>query len=123
MVCENCGKTMTNGTAVGSFYCNNCGNYENSQIQKDKVYTLAYNNTKHDHSEQTTYLIDEDKKIKMIFFTDGYEGTSAKDVKGILNFLGIKYFECVYGNGGFPEKYRKYKTYFMSGEEAPDFYY
>lgn len=143
MICEKCGTIMTNGTAIDSFYCIRCGNtvYSNtntdtleeiidivknskqlqSQMQKDKVYTLAYSSVKTDHSEQSTYLIDEDKKVKMMFYYDGYEGDSAKAVKGILDFLGVKCFECVYDK--FPEKYREYKTYFRDGDEAPDYYF
>lgn len=46
----------------------------------------------------------------MTFYTDGYNGISADYLKGILNFLGIKYFECVYTK--LPEKYYyEYKEY------------
>lgn len=72
----------------------------------NKTFTLVYNDSK----EQTTYLIDEENKIKITFYTDGYDGMSAKELKGILNFLGVKYFECVYTK--IPEKYyHEYKEF------------
>lgn len=80
----------------------------------NKIYTLACKSKANSYDEQETYLIDEDRKIKMYFYSDGYDGVDDKCVKSILDFLGIKYFECVYSN--FPEKYREYETYNICGE-------
>ena len=76
----------------------------------DKVYTLANIKTTNGYPEQTTILIDEINKTVATFWTDGFEGASAKEVKGILDFVGIKYNECEYTV--FPEKYLEgYKEY------------
>lgn len=140
VACEKCGNQMVqlvspgnNSYYTGWYYCTNCHIMENNKtlfnahenqdmiipipkiadnntIEFNKVYTLAYTKILSDHDEQTTRLIDEDKKIVMTFYTDGYDGINAKYLKGILNFLGVKYFECVYNK--FPEKYYKeYKEY------------
>ena len=113
--------------AVNASKCGNCGhalgvfsiipstddiceaNSISNSVSKNKIYTLAYNNIEHSVDEQMTYLIDEDKKTKLIFYTDGYDGLYADQVKNILDFLGIKYFECVYTK--LPEKYENYESY------------
>lgn len=75
-------------------------------IKSNKVYILAHNDEESNLAEIVTYLIDKDKKTKLVFWWDGYEGTSVKEVKMILEFLGIKYFECVCLK--LPAKYEEY---------------
>ena len=139
MICPNCGSTMVVGTPIDSFYCKKCNKYMMSNleeligknepevlitlgqianyIENNKKYTLVYTNQVDYHDEQTTLLIDEDKKIVSTFCTDGYYGIGANEIKGILNFLGIKYFERVYNK--IPENYfKEYKKYdWRSGNE------
>lgn len=126
MLCKVCGSTMVPlKEACGWHVCTNCYHLENfnklptiniidENNKADKVYILACSKKAHNTDEQRTYLIDEDKKIKLEFYSDGYEGITAEHLKGILNFLGIKYFECVYLK--LPEKYHyEYKSYNWRG--------
>ena len=64
----------------------------------DTKYTLVYNSKDDYYDSQMTYLIDTENKTYYKFYSDGYQGENIDHVKSILNFLGIKYFECVYSN-------------------------
>lgn len=126
IMCEKCGNIMNAVTA--GYVCSKCDNRidpfslkdqikiiptvpNNTTIENNnKIYTLVYTKKDYDHDEQYTYLIDEENKIYFSFYDDGYEGDSTDFVKCILNFLGIKYFECVYNK--LPDnKYKDYKLY------------
>ena len=92
--------------------CPKCGSKVKpyNESGANNIYTLAYTDKHRHNDEQITYLIDENKKLKFKFYDDGYEGVSADYLKGILDFLGIKYFECVYNK--FPsDYYKEYKDY------------
>jgi hypothetical protein len=131
MICQNCGSVIESNT---SNICPICLGYagqvqninystENSVDNKVKdtkentmnisgkeSYTLAYTKKDNKYDEQTTYLIDEKNKKAFYFYSDGYEGITAEDVKKILNFLNITYFECSYSS--MPERYyNEYKNY------------
>jgi hypothetical protein len=136
--CEICGTII--GSRLLGGCCPTCGSYlpvytkspvqnididystENNSVndkEKDtkeqdmkirESYTLAYTKKDDKYDEQTTYLVDEKNKTAFYFYSDGYEGITAEDVKKILNFLNITYFECSYSN--MPERYyNEYKNY------------
>lgn len=53
-----------------------------------KITIIIRGNTQ---SEHTTYIEHEGKHFK--FYTDGYDGISAGDVRDFLEFLGYEVFE------------------------------
>lgn len=111
--CPNCGYRFCLHDDESDCICCNCheGIIINSKEEnKDKIYTLAHNGAEY-CEEQVTYIIDENKKIKIKFYFNGWnEGMSSEQIKKLLDFLGVKYFECIYNK--LPEKYYKeYKEY------------
>lgn len=113
-ICPDCGGHCINmmddyNIDTDSVHINNIINNDLNIKDKNKTYTLAYIRPKHKNDEHISYIIDEDKKVKIKFYFDGYNGMSSEQVKKILDFLGIKYFECVYTK--FPKKYINYETY------------
>lgn len=129
MICQNCGSIIESNT---SNICPMCLarpsvqniNYsmENTSVNNEEKdtkeqdmkiresYILACTKKENRYDEQTTYLVDEKNKTAFYFYSDGYEGLTTEDIKKILSFLNITYFECVY-SGNIPERYyNEYKV-------------